>query len=72
MDYAPQFIAFVMASGFWVATYTYMLRTTRPATVEPDPPTQELPGAESPAVVSLRLDQAIEEFRGTPTSGHSS
>lgn len=53
MEYAPLFLAFVMAVGLWCTTYVYMLRTTRPTPVEPDPPHQDLPGNEPPAVVSL-------------------
>ncbi|GAB6901357.1 hypothetical protein JCM9957A_44470 [Kineosporia succinea] len=47
-------IAFVAISlGLWAAAYAYMLRSTRPSSVEPEAATQELPGSEPPAVVSL-------------------
>src|SRR3989440_12275456 len=43
----------VAAVGGWLVLYGLVLLGTRPARPEPAPATQDLPGAEPPAVVSL-------------------
>src|SRR5437660_2821080 len=39
--------------GLWAAAYAVVMLVTRPARPQPLPATQELPGTEPPAVVSL-------------------
>ena len=45
----------IAAGGFavWIALFAVALLVTRPADVQPAPPTQDFGGAEPPAVVSL-------------------
>src|SRR4051794_38768732 len=52
----------VLAVLAWFVLYGFVLLVTRPAPVTPGPPTQDLPGDEPPAVVSvLATDWSVTE-----------